>query len=1139
MSLLRYLRMSLSDAARPTVDVAQALTVGDAAFTAGHFDQALTRLLMKSADKGASTVQVLLMPARFVSAWEHGTPMASRAIAAPLVIPATLNDGGYLSPHSDPDQRPWIPRDHLDGADGRWPSVGPLEAFDRFREVRTAAPTHWAEVLAYADDMLKAVAGASIRGLALERHVRVPGVAVLAKGPPLPARHLLDLVKGLDAAGALACLAAADSPGPRRPVVIAGPELNLLQRRHLGQMGARFPLDPRQREALLHAAALPEGEILAVNGPPGTGKTTLIRSLVADTVVRAALGAARGAPRAAPVIFIASTNNQAVENAIRSLDAADLPPDLDGAPLARRWVPEAASFALWLPARGRDRGQFQYGAFDGAPDGLPARMHAPQVVANAWPNLLGHAEAHFGRGFVTPAAVATALLEELSQLCAEIEAVTEASGVVAAGRAAKVAPDAARSAAERRLEQARLGRTGSEARRRAVEDAALELDPPFPRSLFAWLSGGRRARWVRVRRRLRAAGISHPIIERLETPDRKAFLQALHTAVADADTAAAAEFEEALKAAECARRTADLVAMWPTRIDDLTRRFAAPPGLAEAAREDPDAVQPLLDMTLRVRAFLLAARFWEVEWLVRTRADQKPGKPLGFLNQPHRPGAERKFRHMACVTPVFVSTLHMLPKHLSIWNPDAARPGTQTHLTDFVDLLIIDEAGQIAPEIGVPALALARRVVAIGDIHQIEPVWGVSAPTDEANMARCGLVSDDLRRLRDTGLDAASGSLMAVARAATAFTREDEEGLFLNEHRRCPNEIVEFCNRLVYGDRLIFRTPPPEKPPPLPALGWAHVRGEAKRAGSSWVNEQEAAEILSWLARRRQQIEVHFGRPIEEVVAIVTPYAPQRTAVRALLAGCKLPQEITVGTVHALQGAECEIVLFSSTVVRDRAGTRPFFDQKPNMLNVAASRAKSAFLVFGDMSLFDPTSGAPSGVLARACLADPDAEITDVEARPELGSGGEGGSAIRITTLEDHRRTLREALQSACHRVLIISPWIRAAAVAADDVVALVRGSVARGVDVAIAYDESRIMPGDQSAWQAITALEQAGARLIATRHHSKTIAVDDAWITEGSFNWLSAVRDLQSPYRRLESSIRLKGGRAARYCAEAWSAVK
>jgi superfamily I DNA and/or RNA helicase len=98
-------------------------------------------------------------------------------------------------------------------------------------------------------------------------------------------------------------------------------------------------------------------------------------------------------------------------------------------------------------------------------------------------------------------------------------------------------------------------------------------------------------------------------------------------------------------------------------------------------------------------------------------------------------------------------------------------------------------------------------------------------------------------------------------------------------------------------------------------------------------------------------------------VGVVTPFAAQAGLIGSLLRR-ELGKDagMTVGTVHALQGAERAIVLFSPTY-----GTVPadaFYDQTPNMLNVAVSRARDSFVVIGNLALFESgKSGTPSGLL--------------------------------------------------------------------------------------------------------------------------------------------------------------------------------
>src|SRR5690606_41781352 len=101
------------------------------------------------------------------------------------------------------------------------------------------------------------------------------------------------------------------------------------------------PLSISQRQSLYEVSQMNDGDIFAVNGPPGTGKTTLLQSIVSNEVVTSAI---RGGDPS--LILACSTNNQAVTNIVESF----LNVKTKSESLYSRWIPEVNSYVPYLPS---------------------------------------------------------------------------------------------------------------------------------------------------------------------------------------------------------------------------------------------------------------------------------------------------------------------------------------------------------------------------------------------------------------------------------------------------------------------------------------------------------------------------------------------------------------------------------------------------------------------------------------------------------------------------------------------------------------------------------------------------------------------------------------------------------------------
>lgn len=126
-----------------------------------------------------------------------------------------------------------------------------------------------------------------------------------------------------------------------------------------------------------------------------------------------------------------------------------------------------------------------------------------------------------------------------------------------------------------------------------------------------------------------------------------------------------------------------------------------------------------------------------------------------------------------------------------------------------------------------------------------------------------------------------------------------------------------------------------------------------------------------------------------------------------------------------------------------------------------------------------------------------------------------------IDTLERHRDAQREALTESKQRLLIESAYLSIHAIKHDNILFLLKQASARGVECLVVYDiaynQDKIF-----AERALNALYKEGIEIRGVKGtHCKTLAYDDAFYMNGSFNWLSAPRDEASKYHKREQHYR------------------
>src|SRR5699024_3961783 len=145
----------------------------------------------------------------------------------------------------------------------------------------------------------------------------------------------------------------------------------------------------------------------------------------------------------------------------------------------------------------------------------------------------------------------------------------------------------------------------------------------------------------------------------------------------------------------------------------------------------------------------------------------------------------------------------------------------------------------------------------------------------------CGTdIEQKYEHLTQLGKTAAKGSVMKIAQQASRYHYDPEmaPGMFLYDHRRCYDEIIGFCNELVYKGKLIPKRGSFScvQDKDLPALGYLHIDGVCQKIGSgSRVNKLEAKVIAQWLIDHKEKLEQKYGEPLHKIIGIVTPFSAQ------------------------------------------------------------------------------------------------------------------------------------------------------------------------------------------------------------------------------------------------------------------------
>lgn len=234
------------------------------------------------------------------------------------------------------------------------------------------------------------------------------------------------------------------------------------------------------------------------------------------------------------------------------------------------------------------------------------------------------------------------------------------------------------------------------------------------------------------------------------------------------------------------------------------------------------------------------------------------------------------------------------------------------------DMTIIDEASQCNVAISLVPIIRGEKLMLVGDPQQLKPVVLLDEISNK-KLRKKYHVTDEY--------DYIQNSIYKTYLSCDAVSDE----ILLHNHYRCNPKIIGFNNKKYYNSKLRIKSKSNEENP----LVYVDVKNS-----SSYVKNTSPAEV--------EAIINYAEHNKDKSIAVITPFVNQRKLIEEQIKEHKL-SNLVCGTVHAFQGDEKDVVLFSTAISdKTQQGTYNWLKNNKELINVATSRAKDKLILLAN-----------------------------------------------------------------------------------------------------------------------------------------------------------------------------------------------
>lgn len=234
------------------------------------------------------------------------------------------------------------------------------------------------------------------------------------------------------------------------------------------------------------------------------------------------------------------------------------------------------------------------------------------------------------------------------------------------------------------------------------------------------------------------------------------------------------------------------------------------------------------------------------------------------------------------------------------------------------DMVIMDEASQCNTAVSLVPIIRGENLMLVGDPQQLNPVILLDEVVNQKLRQKYNIAEE---------YDYRKNSIYKTFLACDSVSDE----VLLHNHYRCNEKIIGFNNKKYYNSKLKVCSCSTEKNP----LIYVDVKNSYAAMKNTAPAEVEA--IMDYAITNK-----------DKTIGVITPFVNQRKLIEEGIKSNQLTN-VVCGTVHAFQGDEKDVVLFSTALTDEtQSGTYEWLKNNKELINVATSRARDKLIVLAD-----------------------------------------------------------------------------------------------------------------------------------------------------------------------------------------------